>query len=225
MKRKVSPKSKSEARTTQVGSAKRKGAIATKQNILDVATKEFAEHGLAGARVNLIAERTFTSKRMIYYYFGNKEALYRAVLEHAYFGIRAKEDKLQLEKLDPVNAIRALIGLTFDYDQTHPDFISLVSIENLNRARYLRQSSSMALTSNAIIQRLSDILERGRKAGLFQEGLDAIDVHMVISALCIFRVANRHTFQVLFKRDLCDTTIREHQKNFIGDAVLRLLAP
>lgn len=204
---------------------KRRGSVSTRQNILDVATTEFAEHGLAGARVDVIAERTFTSKRMIYYHFGSKEALYRAVLEQTYLGIRASEEELQPERRDPVEAIRALISLTFDYDQTHPEFISLVSIENLNRARYLSQMPSVAVSSNKIIRRLSGILECGRSAGVFRAGLDAIDIHMMISAMCIFRVANRYTFQALFKRDLCDAKKREHHKNLICETVLRLLAP
>ena len=53
----------------------------TRQDILNVATEEFASAGFSGARVDTIAERTRTSKRMIYYYFGSKEGLYLAALE------------------------------------------------------------------------------------------------------------------------------------------------
>jgi len=81
----------------------------TRQDILAVATKEFADHGLAGARVDAIAARTRTTKRAIYYYFGSKEGLYAAVLEKVYGDIRAIESELHLEDLEPEQAVRRLI--------------------------------------------------------------------------------------------------------------------
>src|SRR3954463_11601310 len=70
-----------------------------KQDILDVATKEFAQHGLSGARVDAIAARTRTAKHMIYYYFGSKEGLFLAVLEQSYARMRAAERELELDQL------------------------------------------------------------------------------------------------------------------------------
>src|SRR5580692_1332372 len=72
-------------------------ADATRANILAVAIEEFSAKGLAGSRVDEIAERTHTVKRMIYYYFGSKEGLYRAVLERAYEDIRSLEVSLDLD--------------------------------------------------------------------------------------------------------------------------------
>src|SRR6201999_3280476 len=86
----------------------------TRAEILDVATAEFAEHGYSGARVDEIAERTRTTKRMLYYYFESKEGLYTAVLERAYAQIRAAEQTVDVEHLDPLAAIRRLAELTFD---------------------------------------------------------------------------------------------------------------
>ena len=84
----------------------------TREDILDVATEEFSEFGLSGARVDSIAEKTRTSKRMIYYYYGSKEGLYLAVLERAYRKIRSLESDLQLAELPPEEALRQLIGTT-----------------------------------------------------------------------------------------------------------------
>src|SRR5580700_11036480 len=85
----------------------------TRQEILDVALREFARNGYAGARVDEIAANTRTTKRMIYYYFGGKEQLYIAVLEHAYSVARDAERYLDVEHLDPVTAIRTLAELNF----------------------------------------------------------------------------------------------------------------
>jgi AcrR family transcriptional regulator len=85
----------------------------TKREILAAATREFAARGLSGARVDAIAARTRTTKRMIYYYFGGKEKLYIAVLEKVYTDIRAMESALRLDELEPEAAIRRLVGIEF----------------------------------------------------------------------------------------------------------------
>jgi AcrR family transcriptional regulator len=76
----------------------------TMAEILLVATQEFADKGLAGARIDEIAAATRTSKRMIYYYFSSKEGLYLAVLEAAYRRMRQIEAELHLQDLEPVQA-------------------------------------------------------------------------------------------------------------------------
>jgi AcrR family transcriptional regulator len=195
----------------------------TRAEILDVATAVFAEQGYSGARVDDIAARTSTTKRMLYYYFGSKEGLYLAVLERAYAGIRALEQQLDVEHLPPVQAIRQLCELTFDHHESHPDFIRLVSIENIHRAEHLATSPVLAELAGPALQVLSGILERGRAEGLFRDDVDALDVHMVISAYCVFRIANRHTWSAIFRRDMLDPARREHYRALLGEMVLEYL--
>ena len=174
---------------------RQRDAERTRNEILDVATREFAEHGYSGARVDEIAERTRTTKRMIYYYFGGKEQLYIAVLERAYArDPAAPSSEVDVEHLEPVAAIRRLAELTFDHHEAHPDFIRLVSIENIHRAEHMARSQAIAELGTPAIDLIERILERGRAEGIFRRDVDAIDVHMMISAFCVFRVANRHTF-------------------------------
>src|ERR671920_1219536 len=97
--------------------------VRTRAEILDVATREFSEHGYSGARVDEIAERTRTTKRMLYYYFESKEGLYAEVLKSAYAEIRSKEQTIDVDHLDPVAAIRRIAELTFDHHEAHPEFI------------------------------------------------------------------------------------------------------
>ncbi len=171
-------------------------------DILEVATREFSEKGLAGARIDDIAEAMRTSKRMIYYYFGSKEGLYVAVLEEAYRRIRAIEADLHLDDLPPEDALRRLVGFTVDYQYANPDFIRLVMNENMHRGQYLAQSPSIERLNVPAIEGLRRVYQRGVEAGVFRTGLDPIDLHMSISALSVFNVANRHTFGLIFKRDL-----------------------
>ena len=202
---------------------RRRDAVRTRADLLAVATTEFADHGFSGARVDEIAARTRTTKRMIYYYFGSKRGLYLAVLEHAYAGIRVLEAQLEVEHLDPARAMRALAELTFDHHESHPDFVRLVAIENIHRAEHLRTSEALAGLAAPAVDVLGGILERGHAAGLFRADVDALDVHMVISAFCIFRTANRHTFQAVFDRDLLDPDRRAHYRRMVGDLVLEYL--
>lgn len=196
----------------------------TRAEIIEVATREFSDKGYAGARVDEIAAKMSTTKRMIYYYFGNKERLYIEVLEHAYAGIRAIEQNLDVEHLDPVDAMRQLAELTFDHHESHPDFIRLVSIENIHRAEHITRSTVLSGLANPALDVLTRILTRGRESGVFRDDVDPLDIHMVISSYCVFRIANRHTFQAIFKRDMLDPARRAQHRALLGDLVLNYLA-
>jgi len=205
------------------GPARQRDAEQTRADILEVASREFAEQGYAGARVDQIAERTRTTKRMIYYYFGGKEQLWIAVLERAYAGIRAAEQDIDVEHLDPVSAIRRLAELTFDHHDSHPDFIRLVSIENIHRAEHLERSPGFASLNSPVIDLIARILARGRESGAFRRQVDPLDLHMLISSYCVFRVANRYTFRAIFDRDLGSRDRREHYRTMLGDTVVAYL--
>lgn len=188
-----------------------------------MATKEFARAGLAGARVDEIAALTRTTKRMIYYYFGGKEQLFTAVLERAYSAIRQAEQDLDVEHLDPVAAIRRLAELTFDHHEAHPDFIRLVSIENIHEGEHIAASEQLGKIGSPALEVIHRILESGRKSGLFTAEVDAVDLHAMISSFCFFRVSNRHTFGALFGRDLTAPDQREHYRAMLGDMVIAYL--
>jgi AcrR family transcriptional regulator len=198
-------------------------SLQSRDDILRVATEVFARSGLSGARVDAIAERTLTSKRMIYYHFGSKEGLYLAVLEKAYGDIRSFESAHAFSTLPPEAGMRYLIELTFDYDESHPDFIRLVSIENIHRAKHIKGSAAFRALNNSVIDVLRDILDRGQRQGVFRGNVDAIDVHMLISSFCFFRISNQYTFGVAFGRDLAAPDIRARHKAIIVEAVLRFL--
>lgn len=201
---------------------RQRDADRTRQEILEVATREFADRGFAGGRVDEIAERTRTTKRMIYYYYGSKEQLFVAVLEHAYAQIRAAEQTIDVDHLDPAAAIRRLAELTFDHHESHPDFSRLVAIENIHRAEHIGPRDFAGQNTPAI-ELIERILRRGRRDGTFTRGIDAVDLHMMISAFCVFRMANRHTFGAIFDRDLTDPALRDRYRTMLGDMVVDYL--
>ncbi|MCS6811666.1 MAG: TetR family transcriptional regulator [Tepidimonas sp.] len=176
----------------------------TMANILEVATREFGEKGLAGARIDAIADATHTSKRMIYYYFGSKEGLYLAVLEEAYRRMRANEASLHLDDLPPEEALRRLVAYTFDHHRLNEPYIRLVMSENIHRGEYLARSRVIQDLNVPAITAVRALYERGVAQGVFRPGLDPLDLHAAISALAFFNVSNRHTFDLIFK---CDSTV------------------
>jgi AcrR family transcriptional regulator len=192
---------------------------AVKQDILEAATEEFAAHGLSGARIDNIVARTRTSKRMIYYYFGDKQGLYARALEAAYSKVRAGEAALDLGQLAPEAALARLVAFTFDHHRANPDFIRMVMIENIHNAENLAASDVIRGLNIAAIEKLQDICRRGAAEGAFRAGLDPVALHWQISALSFFNVSNRPTFAALFGNGL----FTEAGQAALRDAVVRTI--
>lgn len=194
-----------------------------RRDILDVATREFAEKGFSGARVDEIAAKTSTSKRMIYYYFKDKEGLFVAVLEAAYARIRHIETGLDLEGLSPAAALARLTEFTFDYQNANPDFVRLVMVENIHNGAHLARSGRIQSLNLSIIRALDEVYRRGVAEGVFRPGLDVIDLHMTISALSFFNVSNRATFSLIFKRDMASAAALASRRRVAAETVLRFV--
>ncbi|MEM7043467.1 MAG: TetR/AcrR family transcriptional regulator [Pseudomonadota bacterium] len=173
-----------------------------KADILAIATEVFATFGLAGARVDEIARRTQTSKRMIYYYFGDKNGLYMSVLEAAYARVRAGEDALKLDELDPISALQRLVEFTFDFHRDNPSYVRLVQIENIHDADHLKRSERIAKLNLSAIDKLEDICRNGIEEGSFRSDISPVQLHWLISSSCVFNLSNRATFRHLYGGDL-----------------------
>jgi AcrR family transcriptional regulator len=171
---------------------------AVKAEILQVATEEFAMHGLAGARIDEIARRTSVSKRMIYYYFGDKLGLYIKALEAIYAALRSGEEQLRVETMGPVAALQKLVEATFDTHFNNPNFVRLVMIENIHQAQYLKSSDAIPKLNRAIIVKLQDVCRRGKEAGIFHDDTDPVELHWFISSFSFYNISNRATFSVSF---------------------------
>jgi AcrR family transcriptional regulator len=195
----------------------------TRANILEIAAIEFGEKGLAGARIDEIANATQTSKRMIYYYFGSKEGLYLAVLEESYKKVRDIEAELHLQDLEPEQALRRLVAFTFDHHLNHENYIRLVMSENINRGQYLAQSQRIQELNVPAIAAIKHLYDRGVKAGVFRKGLDPVDIHASISALSFFNVSNQHTFGLIFKLDIRSPSYITHRRDNVVEMIVRFM--
>jgi AcrR family transcriptional regulator len=193
--------------------------------ILAAATAEFAALGLGGARVDAIAEQAGINKRMLYHYFGTKDDLYRAVLEEAYAAIRAAEGEIALGRGSPANAMRELVLFTWRYYREHPEFLSLLATENVNKGAALGQSARIRALNSPLIATIGSLLEQGAAAGKFRRGVDPFKLYVSIASLCFFHLANRWTLGVSFGRDLSEPVEIEAWGEHVVSVILGYLRP
>ena len=192
----------------------------TQQQILRAAMAEFADLGLGGARIDGIAERAGVNKRLIYYYFASKDELFLAVLEQTYADIRDAERELHLLEIEPVQALRCLVAFTWEHYLAHPEFLTLLNSENLHRARHLKQSARVREMNSPLIQTLGEVLERGRRGGLFRGGVDPLQLYISIAGLAYFYLSNKHTLSAIFGRDLMSTKALNQRLSHITEVVM-----
>ena len=199
-------------------------AEATKARILAAAKREFAQNGLGGARVDVIAAKAKANKRMIYHYFGSKEGLFQTVLEWAYIDIRTAEQKLNLDHLPPREALERLVRFTWDYYLRNPEFLTLVNSENLHRAKHLKRSEAVKVYSRRFVSMVKTILDRGVAAGEFRAGVDPVQLNITIAAIGYYYLTNRYTGSIVFERDLMAKDALEERLQFNTETILRLVA-
>ena len=204
---------------------RRRNPEATRNKLLVAARREFADSGLAGARVDEIAARAGVNKQLVYHYFGDKDALYLAVLEWVYEEIRAHERELNLEGLPPERAIRKLIESSFDHLATHPDFILLLNDENRAGARHVRGSRKLEAMHSPLVSLVSKILSEGVRSGVFRKGINPVHLYISIAGLSYFFFSNTPTLSAIFGKDLSSAAAKRARRKHVVDLLLQALRP
>jgi AcrR family transcriptional regulator len=195
----------------------------TKQVILDAARVEFAKAGLAGARVDKIAETSGANKRMLYHYFGGKEQLFAAVIEDAYGNIRGQEMQLGLDDLPPEQAMKKLVEFTWEYYLANPEFITLVNSENLHQAKHIAGNRQLRKLQKAYVETVDTILKRGEETGVFRPGIDALQLCITIAAIGFYYLTNRHTGGVLFGFNFTSREALATRLKFNIETIMRMV--
>ncbi|MFB4394374.1 MULTISPECIES: TetR/AcrR family transcriptional regulator [unclassified Pseudomonas] len=193
----------------------------TKDNILKAAVKIFAKHGFSGGRVEQISKLAKSNDRMIYYYFGSKEKLFISVLEHIYASFNQAESKLRLDLADPEAALRQLVAFIWDYYVRHPEFVTLLSTENLHQGQHAKKSLNLQALSGEAVGVLRPIIEAGQAQGLFRDDIDIKHAYLMIASLCYFYNSNRYTLSSFLAEDLGNQRAKDDWLHFISDLALR----
>ncbi|GAA4407620.1 TetR family transcriptional regulator [Quisquiliibacterium transsilvanicum] len=200
-------------------------AEATRARILEAAVSEFARYGLAGARGERIAQRARSSERMVYYYFGSKEGLYREALEHVYVSLRQAERSLDLDGLEPAAALSVFCRFVWRYYLEHPEFIGLVNAENLQRARQLHRSARLPELVSPVVELLRGLLARGERSGIFRAGIDAAELYVAIAGLGYFYLSNSYTLSAVLGRGLREPARLEAHWRSSEEMIMRFVRP
>jgi AcrR family transcriptional regulator len=195
----------------------------TRQRILGAALEEFSRYGLGGARVDRIAERAGANKRMLYYYFGDKDGLFLAALEDRYAHIRSAERTLELEHLDPREAVKRLVGFTWNYFLEHPEFMTLLNSENLHKGRHVKKSKRVQEMHSPLVETLRSVLRKGEAQGLFRKGVDPVHLYISIAGEIYFYLSNRYTLSRIFDRDLMAPRALAGRSRHITQMILNAL--
>ena len=197
----------------------------TRGRILGAALEEFARYGLGGARVDRIAERAGANKRMLYYYFGDKDGLFLAALEDRYAHIRSAERSLELEHLDPREALKRLVEFTWKYFLKHPEFMTLLNSENLHKGRHVKNSKRVRDMHSTLVETLRTVLRKGEAQGLFRKGVDPVQLYISIAGEGYFYLSNRYTLSQIFGRDLMGARALASRARHNADMILHALRP
>lgn len=195
----------------------------SRANILQAARIEFARCGLGGARVDQIAKIAGINKRMLYYYFGNKDGLFCAVLEANYAHKRDSEKALALEQEEPVEAIRKLIALTWGYYLKHPEFLTLLNSANLHQAKHLKKSKEVRKMHTPFVSMIKSVLDKGVSQEVFKKDVDPAQLYISIAGLAYFYLSNQYTLSAIFGRNLLAPTARKERLEHMTDVVLSYL--
>jgi AcrR family transcriptional regulator len=187
-------------------------ADSTREKLLRAAYREFARYGFAGARVDRISKRAKSNPRMIYHHFSSKEQLYRTVLLDAYSTIRTKEAELDIEHLGPVAGILALFDFTFDHFAGNPEFISLLSNENLMRGKFVLSTTAVTDLTSPLRISLERLVKEGVASGALARDADPLQIYVTIASLSWFHLSNAYTLSAMFGRDLTSAKWRAERK-------------
>jgi TetR/AcrR family transcriptional regulator len=204
---------------------RRRNPVATKRALLAAARVAFAEHGFAGARVDDIAERAGVNKQLVYHHYGDKDGLYLAVLERLYEEIRQAEAKLNLSGLEPEDAMRKLVGASFDHLAANPDFVALLNDENRQGARHVKASTKLPSMHSPLVATIGEMLKAGVQAGVFRPGINAMQLYISIAGLSFFFFSNAPTLSAIFRSTLDSPAARRMRKRHVIDMVMQALRP
>ncbi|MCF3932701.1 TetR family transcriptional regulator [Acuticoccus sp. M5D2P5] len=175
---------------------------------MKAAREAFAREGFGGARIDTIAAASGVNKRMIYYYYGDKEGLFLAVLEMIYDELSDASETLELTGT-PREALGQFVGFVWGYYLEHPDAIAILNNENLHRGTHLAKSTRMRGIKRPLVHKLEALLQRGAAEGVFKPNLDPVTLHITVIALVYLYIGNTPTLSIYFGRDLAADAARE----------------
>lgn len=195
----------------------------TKEMILQAALVEFAQNGLGGGRIDVIAERANVNKQALYYHFTNKEGLYSATLQYSYELVRSFDPALDEEGLSPSIRLERLVSGFFENMREHQSVVALVSEENRLRGRHLKNSKSVMDINTPFVKKVDEIYRDGVADGSFRAGVDPLQLWITIVSVSQFYFSNIYTISHILNSDMNRKEMVAQRKAHVVDFVLSAL--
>ena len=199
----------------------------TRLTVLAAALREFADKGLAGARVDEIAQQAGVNQQAIYYHFGSKDELFRATLEHGYSRIARANQALadSVADLAPLEAMTALIRKFFDRIATNRDMVAIILDENRYGGVHLTNGALIRTATQPLLDAASKILGEGAARGEFAADLDIEQFYMDLVSQCMFYFSNAFTLSALLGKTLASSANQRRREDHLVEMLLRSLRP
>jgi TetR/AcrR family transcriptional regulator len=205
-----------------VSKGKTRNAALTRERILEVSMREFAQRGYDGASIEAIVLCCEISKNLIYHYFESKEGLFIAVMERAYGAMRERQTSIEMTG-DPVSDMRELVKKTVQHFIDQPEFHQLLSTENLHKAAHIRKSAIISPMFNPLRAALSEILQQGKDRGVFRQDADWVNLYVSISGLGSYAITNRYTLSYVLDVDLDAPKQKASRVEHAADVIISYL--
>ena len=183
----------------------------TRARILAAAIAEFSARGYSGARTATIARRAKVNVRMLYHYFGGKDALYITVLEDVLAKLRKEELQLDFQDVAPIEGLVRLFDFIDAHFAQHPELRCLLAFENLNRAQHLRRSTRIPSMASPVLGLIERLLQRGVASGDLRPGIDPLTLYVAMVSLAYYGKSHAHTLSRIFGVDLAAPFWQEAQ--------------
>ncbi len=168
----------------------------------------FSEKGYDGVAVDEIVERARVNKRMVYHYFGSKEAIYREVLREVYSRLTKVEVTVVNPKAPIEKTLETLVRSYFAFLAANPEFVQLILWENLGGGRHLAAVGD-ALSKGTILGLLKQVVSRGIREGRIPKNFDSKHLLVNLIGLCFIYFSNRHTLSLAVGMDLRSPRVQE----------------
>lgn len=180
----------------------------TRKRLLVAATRQFSQRGYDGVSVDDIVDAAKVNKRMVYHYYGNKEGLYSEVLRDVFQRLSDLEIKAVETSSAPGEAITHILKVYFAFLDENPEFVALLSWENLNGGRFIKKHPDL-LNKNPVLRLLDKSVKQGIDQGVFEKGIKVKHLLINLISLCFVYHANRYTLSQSVGLDLQSRRVQE----------------
>lgn len=179
----------------------------TRRRLLKAAIRLFSAFGYHAVAVDQIVDAAKVNKRMVYHYYGSKEAIYQAALVDVYGRLEQIEFHAVQPGGTPTAKLSRLLDSYFQFLDDNPDFVRLLLWENLEKGKHIEKHNHL-LSKNPFLVQFREIVEEGIRLGQFRRDIDVTHLLIHFIGLCFIYHSNRFSLSQSLTLDLGDAAVK-----------------